>query len=84
MILRRIASAEKAKLLPTHGHLLRQDAPVIVTVSSKTLARATARVEIGGDRLFGQIPRAFNLVVLPRSIPIRVFRPIPAIQPPAS
>jgi len=47
MIQRRIASAEKAKLLPTHMHLQRQDVPVVVTISPKSLTRATTP---SGDR----------------------------------
>jgi hypothetical protein len=50
----------------------------------KTFGVRQPRVEIGGEALFGHIPRAFNLVALARPIPLRVFRPVPAIQSPAS
>jgi len=71
---------EKAKLLPTHGRLRRQDAPVVARVSPKSLVRATNRVEIGSDALSGHIPRTFDLVALPRPILLRVLRAVPAVQ----
>ena len=39
-------------------------------------------VEIGGDTLSGQIPRAFDFVALPRPILFRVFPTVPAVQSP--
>ena len=37
-------------------------------------------VEIGSDALSGNISRTFNLITLPRPIPLRVSRTVPAVQ----
>jgi len=78
MIQRRIASAGKAKLLPTHRNIRRQDVPVVVTSLQYLWRVRQPRVEIGSNAPSGNIPWTFDIVALFRPNHLRVFRSVPA------